>query len=183
MWIAWTPMVIGAATLITFLGVVRADRKRRSGDWKRDPASVLAPMPPHTALLLTLLGMALAAGVGAAGARSQVASPVACWLAALTCAGIGHRQGWTVAGSAGLLLAGEGVVLAAMGWYGWQWWGAAIGSLLAAAWMAWLARFWRQQLHERRPWTTAGRLIPAARAWAVSWLAFSVLAGVCALRS
>jgi hypothetical protein len=31
-------------------------------------------------------------------------------------------------------------------------------------WLTWLARFWEQQLLEGRAWTTAGRLIPMARA-------------------
>ncbi|MBI5863051.1 MAG: hypothetical protein HZB38_00790 [Planctomycetes bacterium] len=46
--------------------------------------------------------------------------------------------------------------------------------------MIWLARFWRQQLLDGAAWTTAGRLIPAARLLAVA--ACVALAGAFAAR-
>jgi len=62
-----------------------------------------------------------------------------------------------------LLLTGLVVVYGAGRWLPGGSASVTLGVALAALWMIWLARFWQQQLHDGRSWTTAGRLIPSAR--------------------
>lgn len=114
------------------------------------------------ALVLALLGMSgCAAGVGAAVA------PLTAFAAALAAFNVFHRRGWRMAGEVGL----AGVMLTwvafVAAWLPWP--GArpvervALGLACGALHVAWLSRFWRQQLCDGRPWTTAGRLVPMAR--------------------
>lgn len=44
---------------------------------------------------------------------------------------------------------------------------AMIGMSIMTAFWFWIARFWSQQLHDGRPWTTAGRMIPIARRFGI----------------
>jgi hypothetical protein len=66
-----------------------------------------------------------------------------------------------------------------MAWVTPGWPGALFGLALAGGYLLWLARFWDQQLLDGSAWTTAGRLIPAARrlAYVGSSLAFAAAMG------
>ena len=82
----------------------------------------------------------------------------------------------------GLALAGGGVVLLVTHTVSWSWASLALGAILAAGWSGWLARFWRQQLHGGRAWTTAGRLIPVARNTAIVWMLVAATAAIAGWR-
>jgi hypothetical protein len=178
----WLPLLAAAAVFLAFLSIATIDWRHRVSDWREDARRLVQNGRPRSVEHLVVGLLAIAAGVWAAALpTAQFPSP-AMWLAAAACAGIGHRRGWTVFGAAGLALAGGGLVLLVTHTVSWSWTSVALGAILAAGWTGWLARFWRQQLHGGRAWTTAGRLIPVARNTAIVWLLVAVTAAIAGWR-
>lgn len=175
---------LSAAALGLSLLDVALDWQRRRAVWLTAPERLADPLPVRRRLHQPIPGCAALAALLSVFLAGAGGTPVAVALAALGVLGLGHRTRRTPTGEFGLLLVGVAIVLAVTAWLpaapAWRLWGFA----LAAWYLCWLARFWEQQLHVGCPWTTAGRLVPAARrlgiafaalasAWAVAWLAFN----------
>lgn len=163
----WT----SAGVALLALGLVLADawirRRHRMRVWLADPEQLLEQSALAGWLICVSVPLALFAAGSAVPHAGSPVTPLTAWLAALAFLGSGHICGLAPLGAAGLMLAGLGVAAVPRAWLGVQDGSAVIGVSLAALWMLWLARFWVQQLDDGRPWTTTGRLIPAARANAV----------------
>ena len=156
------PLAVSGLSLAILVALATSDWRRRVRDWRTDVQRLLLPSARRTPVYATLAGLAAACGL-AALAIPAAASPalVTAW-SALTLVGIGHRQNWPIVGAAGLTLTCGCVVEICIHYVRPGPAGISLGAGLAAAWMFWLKRLWSQQLHDCRPWTTAGRLIPAA---------------------
>lgn len=155
-----------AAAVVTLLVVIASlllDWRSRSGAAWEDPRQLLEPPPTHR----RLYGLVLAAGaliaMGGLLLRTGMATPAAIGLAAIAAATVGHRWRSNAVGEFALVLAAATAFTAGTAWLPARTLGPLIGCTLAGLWMLWLARFWHQQLNDGRPWTTAGRMIPAAR--------------------
>ena len=96
-------------------------------------------------------------------ASDQPLVPLAVFVACLAAFTIGHQQRNDGAGEVGLVLVGLGIILACRAWLPATRLNWLLGTSGAGFYLLWLARFWHQQLHEGRAWTTAGRLIRPAR--------------------
>ncbi len=162
-------LVSRAAAIAVVLGLVAAllpilaHWRYRRRVWHSEPERLLDEPRPLTALWSILAFVSTAMGVLVLFAPPTSLGPVTVGLAALTASIAGHQRGSQPAGELGLALAGAAVVVAARSWLSDFGYNALLGITLASGWMLWLARFWDQQLHDGRAWTTAGRLIPAAR--------------------
>ena len=129
-------------------------RRRRA--WLTEPQRLLEPMPRPAAAFVAGLVAACATGVVALVA----AAPIPAWGAAIAGLTVAHLTRWPAAAMLGLMLLAGGFVAAGhllfpipLGR------GLLLGCALAGLFMLWLERFWKQQLHNGRPWTTAGWLI------------------------
>jgi len=167
---------IGLALVVVVIGTVVVRWWRRRGLWLQDPQRLAEPPPSGDTLFASLVGISVLLGVAGVVLREAALTPTAVLLAALTCLIIAHLRTWLIAGEIGLLLVAEGIVTASMAWLRPGWSGALFGVSLSGIYLLWLARFWEQQLKERRPWTTAGRLTPIARR-----LAYAACVGAVAL--
>jgi len=169
----------GLCALLAALAAAGWRWRARRAIWLAAPEQAVGERPAGgtvAALVVALSGVSVLAG-GFAGPVGLV--PVGMAAAALGTLTAGHRRGSVAVGEFGLLLAGLAVVYGAGRWLPGRSVDETLGGTLAALWMLWLARFWQQQLHDGRPWTTAGRLIPSARRLAVVFAAVAaVLAGV-----
>ena len=156
-------LAFAAAALLGLLAdlIIRWDKRRRA--WEREPWHAPGPIAPPKRLYAGLVAVALLAAVLAAIGRIDALAVAAAFFAALVCYVAGHVCGWRHAGVLGLILSGETIVLLTTAIIGADASGLAFGSILAAGWLLWIARFWEQQLLDGRPWTTAGRLIAPAR--------------------
>jgi hypothetical protein len=160
--IAGAALLIAAALLLAVIATVLVDWRRRIAIWRSDPRRLVDPPPPRRTFnrILTVAAVVVAVGVMLDPLSPLV--PLALLLAAFGALIIGHRLRSNAHGEWGLAL----VVLFIVG-AGGAWWpgglaGWLFGFALGGAYMLWLARFWDQQLRDGQPWTTTGRLIPAA---------------------
>ncbi len=171
-WTIWSvlALVAGVAALAWAQGAVYHRRRRRS--WPDGLAVLTADLPRWPGLrpaagVIGLLALVLA--FCTAGSFPPI---LATFVAAVTCLGLAHRRWSTVLAVLGLLLLTTAAFLvlpAVLAWRIGQFpQGTAAAGLVGlafATWLwQWLAVVWRQQLDNGRAWTTAGRLIPAARA-------------------
>ena len=153
----------GLGALLLALTAVWQRWRARRADWLAEPERLAQDRPADgraAALVVALSGLS-ALGAGLAGPVGLV--PIGLTAAALGTLTAGHRRASVVVGEFGLLLTGLVVVYGAGRWLPGGSASVTLGVALAALWMIWLARFWQQQLHDGRSWTTAGRLIPSAR--------------------
>ena len=171
-WWSVALLLSGAASLALAVGALLVDWRNRVQIWRTDPAGLAAPLPTHRryyAVVLLLCGLT---GVGAVGAPDAALTPLAVILAAYAALTVGHRRCSTPIGRFGLVLVGWAIITAALAWLPAWLANGSLGAALAGLLLIWLARFWQQQLNAGRPWTTTGRLIPAARQ--LSWFAVFV---------
>lgn len=177
---AWSLAALAAAglALLAALGPVLSHWRRRRVVWMSDAAELLAPAPKRAFAPALVLCAALVAVLAGLQGFAAWPTPFAFLLAGFACATVGHTQAILPAGVAGLGLFGVSIVAAAAAWL------PApldrvnvnlfLGCAAAAAHAGWLARFWRQQLLEGAPWTTSGRLIPAAAAVGMVFLVAAI---------
>lgn len=149
--------------LVLVIGAVLVNWRLRIRIWQTDPQQLADPQPAQR----VLHGLALILGVGV-GWGSLVTpgvwvTPLAVFCAALAVLGVGHLRSSAAIGRLGLALVAEALVLCAVTWLPATPARTMLGLAIAGVYLLWLARFWTQQLHGGRAWTTAGRLIPAAR--------------------
>jgi hypothetical protein len=90
--------------------------------------------------------------------------------------GIAHRANWAVARNLGVAQLAAAIVLTLTAVLPDWPLRPCVALALTGVYFCWLAGFWTQQLHDDTAWTTAGRLIPAARRMAIL-LAFGAFAG------
>jgi hypothetical protein len=162
----WWPVALGLLAAVSLLLVVAAllvDWRLRVRTWRTDPANLVTPPPPHRRLYNLTLVLCGLVGLGSLAAPGAAVTPLAVLVAAYTTLTIGHRRCSNRSGGFGLLLVGLAVITAATAWLPTSPANATLGAALAGLLLLWLARFWHQQLNNGRPWTTTGRLIPAAR--------------------
>jgi len=156
-------LVAAAVIVLVVVTSILSDWRCRSRTAWEDPRRLVEPLPSHRRLYgLVLAGCALIA-LGGLLLWSSVATPAAIGLAAISAATVGHRWRSNAVGEFALTLAATTAFTAGTAWLPARTLGPLIGCTLAGLWMLWLARFWHQQLNDGQPWTTAGRLIPAAR--------------------
>lgn len=153
----------GAGALAMVLATTLGHWRRRARLALEAPEQLLAAPPKHQRTFTWVLALGVVATVGAMGAPTAPLTPIGLALAALGVAGVGHQWRSNRVGTWGLALAGGSVICVALAWLPQGTASAALGWTLAGVWMTWLARFWEQQRLDGMPWTTAGRLIPAAR--------------------
>lgn len=156
------PLWLALAATAFFLTRWIIEWRRCTRLWRAGHTPIRNANPPGPAELAIFI-LALLGGLGALGIPGAASPALAGALAALTTLGIAHRAASISGGGVGLALAAATLVCICEHYVWPAWPGVAIGAAVAAAWMFWLAAFWRQQLHDGRPWTTTGRLIAAAR--------------------
>lgn len=151
---------LGAAGLL--VGCILAEWRRRRRAWASQPRLLLEPLAPQPLADAGIVLLSVLAGGLATAARSGWTPPGVA-LAAVATLGLGHRRERQALSVLGLLLLGEAVVLTGIDWWPGGSEGLVTGWSLAGLYLLWLGRFWSQQLLNGTAWTTAGRLIPAAR--------------------
>lgn len=156
-------LAVAAAALATVVATILHHWRRRVRSACSDPAALLERPPKHALLYGVVIVLGVLVGVAAVLLAGAALASIATMLAGLTVMAVGHRRCSNRVGELGLGLTAGGVIMVAGGWSGGGWTAFVLGWALAGAWLLWLARFWQQQLHDGQPWTTAGRLIPAAR--------------------
>lgn len=171
-------LLAGAGALLLALASVIGRWRARRAAWLR--GEPLQPSTPYQAIewlpvtLLAYLAWATALrGLGMDGSA----------LVALLAAGAGFTLGHAAQRGELLWIGLLSVPTAITGTTAWIWPDAAgltAGLGFATVHYAWLSRFWRQQLDDGRAWTTAGRLIPAVRAIAVTLAWLTLIAGLTA---
>ena len=177
-----SPILLIAAGLLLALVVAALllDWRRRTRRWPADPPPQPAARRPRAALVVLVTIGAVVVGLLATRTWDQRASGPALLLAALALLITGHWASRVRLGELGLALLAGGIIVTCTGWLpGPAWLRLSLGSGLASWYLLWLARFWNQQLDDGKPWTTAGRLIPAARR--LSWVAAGLALVGCAL--
>lgn len=156
------PLVAAALVLLLVVGLVLLEWRHRRAVWLDDPQRLAEPM--RRPRLVGFLGgaVALAALAVAVELPASRWTPPTCFVACLAVFGLGHwlRRVWL--GEAALALVAATLVSAGVAYVGGHG-GAILGWAVASGLLLWLARFWDQQLLDGAAWTTAGRLIPAAR--------------------
>jgi hypothetical protein len=166
---AWRPplsvglLLVGAASLLMVLTTVLVDWRRRVRIWATRPERLTEPPPGFRRFFGTLVAVCVIVGIGGVLLADAAWTPLAVVLAAFAALVVGHRWRSNAVGELGLALMAEGIVTASPAWLPASPACRLLGWAVAGAYLAWLASFWYQQLNEGKPWTTAGRLIPAAR--------------------
>lgn len=156
-------LACGAGALLLFLLIILFDWRRRIAVWHSDPRRLVEPPPKHRFAYGLVLMIAILVAVAGVVLRESILTPFAIWLAAYAVLGIGHRAQSDTVGELGLAMIVLVPATAGTAWLPASPANSLIGTALGGALMLWLARFWSQQLNDGRPWTTTGRLIPAAR--------------------
>ncbi len=151
-----------------------------------DPARLTETISRPTALVAGVVVAATGAGlVAVLEPGSRLAAPTLAF-AALTCFNVFHRVGGGPVGDVGMILLCSAVVTLATGWLpeakGLIWSYALIGVATAGLYAKWLGNFWQQQLFDGRPWTSTGRLIPAAERCALAAAIGSAVIAMCIIR-
>ncbi len=174
-------LAAGVAALVAALVPLLGRWWHRRRLWRTAPHELVVPPPDYRVFWTAVLIVAALVGAGGLLVAESWPTPLAVFAAALAAFIAGHRRQSIPAGELGLVLVGAGIVFMAMAWLPAAPLNPLLGSAVAGGYLLWLARFWHQQLHEGQAWTTAGRLIPAARrlAFAVAVLC-AVLAVVAA---
>lgn len=157
-WLPWLSLGLGAIALLGLLTLHLAGWSAMRRRWLTDPLDASAPAPLSMASLGVFCAAAAAAGIFSIAAPWSVA-PLGALLGAYAALAIGHMTQSRACGAIGLTLISIAIATAGQAWFGALHAGVALGAWLPL----WLARFWRQQLLDDAPWTTAGRLIEPAR--------------------
>lgn len=171
----WVMLWAARAALLAVLLTGLWHWRRRRAAWLQNDEERW-PRPPRAGP--GLVGFVLAAGllVSVAGfwAPASGLTPQCLGFVALACLFLGHRIQKEWVSACGLIWLGQGIVSAALAWLPAARLNLALGFACVGVYFFGLARFWRRQLHEGRPWTTAGRLAPLVRrlAWVASVAAF-----------
>ncbi|MGD8450572.1 MAG: hypothetical protein PVJ57_02035 [Phycisphaerae bacterium] len=159
----WRLLAACVALLLALVPVWRHWQFRRHV-WRTEPERLTDPPAPAGGVHTLALVLSILVGLGGILLPAGGLTPVAVGLAALATFTVAHRAGGSgLAGRVGLALTAEAVVLAATCWLPATAVNLILGMAVAAGYLLWLARFWRQQLHDGVAWTTTGRLIPDAR--------------------
>jgi hypothetical protein len=201
-WWAWTLQLQAGLSLIMLIATIMQDlryRRRRASAWPNRLDDLIAPYSRWPAYIQTeaiLAGIVLVAGVhqivrsGPPSWPLQAVSALAALSAGITCLYVTYRR-WS-ANTAGLglaLLTLAAANCACAFVEGWMVPGRVeyavripilFNAVLVALWIMialwrWLAGFWRQQLLDGKPWTTAGRMIPCNQRTAFLLSALAVL--------
>jgi hypothetical protein len=181
-WNDGAPRTISYVLLAAMLTVVGSrlllDRRARIAGWRHSPDSLLHIRQPGLAELVIVIVLAtISAALSLVRSPAMGAFIAVC--AAVSVMTLAHLRQSAAAGAYGLAILPVAYVVLA------RWFVPSDPARLVAGLAAgglqllWLARFWTQQLAASGPWTTAGRLIPAARA--LSWAVTGVEALVVAL--
>lgn len=156
-------LLAGAGALATVLAAVLGDWRRRAKAWQAQTGQLTDPPPRYRRFFGAVVAACALVGIGGVLFADAAATPVAVVLAAFAVFTVGHRWRSNAVGELGLVLTAEGIVTASVAWLPASPACRLLGWTIAGMYLAWLAGFWSQQLDQGRPWTTAGRLIPAAR--------------------
>jgi hypothetical protein len=172
-WLAPVALLAAFAVGITLFVHGLAHWRVRSRHGLEEPERLSAPIGRPRARFAAAFAVSIIVGMLFTFMVRSPLAPLACAAAALSCFTVAHRRGPRAAGDAGMLLTLLTVTTIVTSWLSM---GGGVAArpdqtiLLAGAGVAlgglhalWLARFWRQQLHDGVAWTTAGRLIPTAR--------------------
>lgn len=156
-------LLIAVANLIMLAAYTRARRQFRQAVWMSEPRRLTETTPGPT----SVAAIGVAGGVAAFGLfgvePEHWATPMAAAMSAPAVLGWAHIWQWRGVAVVGLLMTMLVPVAMFVAWgFGWTL-GLLPGFVFGAAWMLWLAAFWRQQISPEGAWTTAGGLIPAAR--------------------
>ncbi len=165
----WGPAALfmaAAAALGVVVGTVLAHWRTRAALGETAPACLLEPRPRYRRAYTAVIVVSCTVGALGVSYASAWPTPIALALAALAVLSVGHLWRSNAVGEVGLALTAETTAVVPVAWLPAHPVTPLLGIALAGAYMLWLARFWQQQLADGRPWTTAGRLIPAARRWA-----------------
>jgi len=154
---------LGVGSLAMVIVATLVDWRRRVFIWRNAPQRLTEPPPMHRRLYTLVVLAGVLTGVLGLARVHHPLTPLATAAAALATLTVAHRWGSDPVGEAGLALAGQTVALVPLAWLPASPGSGLLGWSLVGLYMLWLARFWQQQLDGERPWTTAGRLIPAAR--------------------
>ncbi len=159
----WLMLIASAAGLLACCAdVLRCWWQRRTA-WMQSPTAT-APSPepaPGLAPAQIVIGVLLLASVLVCpDARVQPFALLFGALGALVC---GHHLRSVGMGEFGLALLAAAMIAAGRAWIANGTRGWLFGTVVAAVYMLWLSRFWQQQLHAGRAWTSTGRLIAPAR--------------------
>ena len=155
--------LVGLLLLAVVLATVLTDWRRRVHIWQTLPERLTELPARHRRVYGLNVAACVAVGVGGVLLYDAGLTPLAVVFAALAALIIGHCWRSNAVGELGLALLGESVFTAVVAWLPASPARALLGGTLAGVYLLWLARFWEQQLNAGQPWTTAGRLIPAAR--------------------
>lgn len=166
-------LLAAAVALALLVAAVLVNWRHRVHIWQTDPQRLIDPPPSRR--LLTDVALVLGIGVGWGGlvVPGVWFTPLTVLCATLAVLGVGHLRSSAAIGRVGLALTAEVLVLCAVCWLPRSPARLVFGLSVAGLYLLWLARFWAQQLRGDQAWTTAGRLIPAARelGYAVAGLA------------
>ncbi|NWG72698.1 MAG: hypothetical protein HXY23_13990, partial [Parvularculaceae bacterium] len=170
----WLLLAAALATLAAACADVLRGWWRRRQSWLAAPAAAAEiSRPVHGLAAAEIVIGALLLGSLLVAPQAAVL-PLALALAALGVLTTAHRLGSAALGEFGLVLVAGATLAAGRAWGSPTLRGWLFGALLAAIHMLWLARFWQQQLHQGCAWTSAGRLIPAARRVCLALTALAV---------
>ncbi|HPM24832.1 MAG TPA: hypothetical protein PLP66_13065 [Phycisphaerae bacterium] len=153
----------GAACLIVVVAALLRDWQRRVRIWQTNPEQLTNPPPARRRLYSVVLAACAVVGAVALLVPDAVVTPIGLALAAYAALTIGHRWRSNAVGEFGLVLVGGMVLAVVQAWLPAAPANTLLGWALAGVYLLWLARFWEQQLNAGQPWTTTGRLVPAAR--------------------
>lgn len=181
-------LLASAAALAAMIAQGLAHWRFRKRVSQSDPAKLTEPIGCPAWLFTPVVVAAVVAGACAVLAPQSALGPLTLSLAALACFNVFHRIGGGAVGDVAMVLLVAAVVTAATGWLpappatesrlGLVE-NALIGMAIGGIYALWLAKFWQQQLLDGQPWTSTGRLIPAARrCGAAAAVGCGVLAGV-----
>jgi len=165
-WGATLTLLVALGTLGWVVGTVLAHWRRRVAAADEDPDLLLEARPRWRRSYAVVVALSCLVGAGGIAYAGVWVTPVALALAALAVLSVGPLWRTNGLGALGLLLTAETTAVVPSAWLSGHPVVPLTGVALGGAYMLWLARFWQQQLADGRPWTTAGRLVPAARRWA-----------------
>jgi hypothetical protein len=166
---AWSA---GAVGLFAFAGGCARHRWRR-GAWPHDLWKLASPLPPWPGFRYSASVVGVAVLILGIVHVTVSWTPLAASVAGASLLALAGRQWDENLADLGLALVTLAVVSLAALWrpaapsdaayFAEIFNRALLGLAIMAAFWQWLAEVWSQQLHEGRPWTTAGRLIRPTR--------------------
>ncbi|MCG3125852.1 MAG: hypothetical protein CHACPFDD_00679 [Phycisphaerae bacterium] len=166
-------LLLSLLALVAVVGDGLRRWQRRRAAWLTQPEHLADDEQPPRELAASATLVGSIAGLLVAAAPPTLLTALALFAAALAVLNAFHRVSLPIAGTVGLALA-AGATAHAFAAIARIWpppfgdspavpLSAANGLCVASLHLSWLAGFWRQQLRNGAAWTTAGRLIPAAR--------------------